>query len=161
MEVLLKKDVNGLGSAGEIRKVKDGYARNFLIPRGLALPATVGVRKQSTQITQAADRRKQRELAAAQSMAQRIGRTVLQFKAHAGESGRLYGSVTAQALAESLSAALGEEVDRRRIRLEHPLRELGEHQVTIHLNPQVDAAFKVVIEPEGALEKEAGKLEDQ
>ncbi len=155
MEVLLKKNVEGLGDAGQIRKVKPGYARNFLIPRGLALPATPGLRKQSDQIKQAADRRRNREMAAARSLAQRINAAVLTFHARAGEGGRLYGSVTSAMLAESLSSVVGEEIDRRRIRLEHTLREVGEHSVTIHLAHDVDAAFKVVIEPEGGFEKSA------
>lgn len=148
MEVLLLKPVPGLGEAGAICKVKPGYARNYLIPRGLALPATEGLRKQATQIREAAERRRQRELAAARSLAERIRATTLTFKARAGEGGRLYGSITAAMIAEQLSQAVGEEIDRRRLRLEHSLRELGEHEVFIHLATGVDAAFKVVIEAE-------------
>ena len=162
MEILLKKNVEGLGEAGQVRKVKPGYARNFLIPRGLALPATPGLRKQADQIKQAADRRRQREQAAARGLAQRINAAVLTFRARAGEGGRLYGSVTSAMLAEALSAIVGEEIDRRRIRLEHTLREVGEHPVTIHLAQDVDATFKVMLEPEGEMEKSAlsaGELE--
>lgn len=148
MEVLLLKPVPGLGEAGAICKVKPGYARNYLIPRGLALPATEGLRKQATQIKEAAERRRQRELAAARSLAERIRATTLTFTMRAGEGGRLYGSVTAAMIAERLGQAIGEEIDRRRLRLEHPLRELGEHEVTIHLGTGVDAVFKVVIEAE-------------
>lgn len=148
MEVLLLKPVPGLGEAGAICKVKPGYARNYLIPRGLALPATEGLRKQATQIKEAAERRRQRELTAARSLAERIRATTLTFKARVGEGGRLYGSVTAAMIAERLGQAIGEEIDRRRLRLEHSLRELGEHEVTIHLAAGVDAVFKVVIEAE-------------
>ena len=155
MEVLLKKNVEGLGEAGQVRKVKPGFARNFLIPRGLALPATPGLRKQSDQIKQAADRRRQRELTAARGLAQRINAAVLTFRARAGEGGRLYGSVTSVMVAEALTAIVGEEIDRRRIRLEHTLREVGEHPVIIHLAQDVDATFKVMIEPEGEMEKSA------
>ncbi|MCS7039130.1 MAG: 50S ribosomal protein L9 [Anaerolineae bacterium] len=155
MEVLLLKPVPGLGEAGAICKVKPGYARNYLIPRGLALPATEGLRKQATQIKEAAERRRQRELTAARSLAERIRATTLTFKARAGEGGRLYGSVTAAMIAERLSQAVGEEIDRRRLRLEHSLRELGEHEVTIHLATGVDAVFKVVIEAEEAGEAQA------
>lgn len=155
MEVLLKKTVDGLGEAGQIRKVKPGYARNYLIPRGLAMPATPGLRKQADQIKGAAERRRQRELAAARSLADRIRATKLTFKARAGESGRLYGSVTSAMIAEQLSEKLGQEIDRRRIRLEHSLRDLGEHEVTMHLASEVDATFTVVVEAEGEVEKEA------
>ena len=154
MEILLKQDVENLGSAGDIVKVKPGYARNYLIPRGLAMPATPGLRKQAAQIKQAAERRRLRELKTAQDLAERIQQVTLHFKAKAGESGRLYGSITSAAMAEALAAELGVEIDRRRIRLDHPLRELGEHEVTIHLAQGVDATFKVVVEPEGELEKD-------
>jgi len=154
MEILLKQDVENLGSAGDIVNVKPGYARNYLIPRGLAMPATPGLRKQSAQIKQAAERRRLRELKTAQDLAERISQITLNFKAKAGESGRLYGSITSAAIAEALAQELGTEVDRRRIRMDHPLRELGEHEVVIHLAQGVNATFKVVVEPEGELEKD-------
>ncbi len=154
MEVLLKKTVDGLGEAGQIRKVKPGYARNYLIPRGLAMPATPGLRKQADQIKGAAERRRQRELTVARNLADRIRATTLTFKARAGESGRLYGSVTSAMIAEQMAEKLGQEIDRRRIRLEHSLRDLGEHEVTMHLASEVDATFKVVVEAEGEVEKE-------
>lgn len=155
MEVLLKKNVEGLGDAGQIRKVKPGFARNYLIPRGLAMPATPGLRKQADQIKGAADRRRQRELHAAHSLAERIRATTLTFKARAGEGGRLYGSVTGPMIADQLEHKLGQEIDRRRLRLDHSLRELGEHEVTVHLAPEVDATFKVIVEAEGEVEKTA------
>ena len=154
MEVLLKQDVESLGSAGDIVRVKDGYARNFLIPRGLAMPATKGLRKQAQQIKEAAERRRMRELATARDLADRIAQTTLVFQARAGESGKLYGSITSAMIAERLSEEVGREIDRRRIRLEHSLRELGEHEITIHLAHEVDATFKVVVEAEGELEKD-------
>ncbi len=154
MEILLKQDVENLGSAGDIVNVKPGYARNYLIPRGLAMPATPGLRKQANQIKQAAERRRLRELKTAQDLADRISQVTLHFKAKAGESGRLYGSITSAAIAEALADELGTEVDRRRIRMDHPLRELGEHAITIHLAQGVDATFQVVVEPEGELEKD-------
>ena len=154
MEILLKQDVDNLGSAGDIVKVKPGYARNFLIPRGLAMPATAGLRKQAEQIKQAAERRRLRELKTAQDLADRISQITLNFKAKAGESGHLYGSITSAAIAEALGAELGSEVDRRNLRMEHSLRELGEHEITIHLAQGVDATFKVMVTPEGELEKD-------
>ncbi len=154
MEILLKQDVENLGSAGDIVKVKPGFARNYLIPRGMAMPATPGLRKQSDQIKQAAERRRLRELKTAQDLADRISQTTLLFKARAGESGRLYGSITSTAIAEALSEELGTEIDRRDLRLDHSLRELGEHEIVIHLVQGVDATFKVTVEPEGELEKD-------
>ena len=154
MEILLKQDVQNLGSAGDIVKVKPGYARNFLIPRGMAMPATPGLRKQAEQIKQAAERRRLRELKTAQDLADRISQITLNFKAKAGESGRLYGSITSAAIADALGAELGSEIDRRDLRMEHSLRELGEHEITIHLAQGVDATFKVIVTPEGELEKD-------
>jgi len=154
MEILLKQDIENLGSAGDIVNVKPGFARNYLIPRGLALPATPGLRKQATQIKQAAERRRLRELKTAQDMAERISQVTLNFKAKAGESGRLYGSITSAAIAEALGAELGTEIDRRDLRMEHSLRELGEHEVSIHLAQSVNATFKVLVEAEGELEKD-------
>jgi len=153
MEVLLKQTIASLGNAGEIHKVKAGYARNFLIPRGLALPATPGLRNQAKQIQDAAERRRLREMKSARDLADRIGAITLTFQARAGESGRLYGSITAATIAEALSAQLGQEIDRRRLRLEHSLRDLGEHHLTLHLVQGVDAIFKVVVEAEGELER--------
>jgi large subunit ribosomal protein L9 len=154
MEILLKQDVDNLGSAGDIVKVKPGFARNYLIPRGLAMPATPGLRKQAEQIKQAAERRRLRELKTAQDLADRISQVTLNFKAKAGESGRLYGSITSAAIADALGEELGTEIDRRDLRLDHSLRELGEHEVTIHLAQGVNATFKVVVKPEGELEKD-------
>jgi large subunit ribosomal protein L9 len=154
MEILLKQDVENLGSAGDIVNVKAGFARNYLIPRGMAMPATPGLRKQANQIKQAAERRRLRELKTAQDLADRISQTTLNFKAMAGEGGRLYGSITSTAIAESLASSLGIEIDRRRIRMEHPLRELGSHDVTMGLSHGVSATFKVIVEAEGELAKD-------
>ena len=154
MEVLLKKDVKGLGAAGDIVTVKDGYARNLLIPRGLAMPATAGLRRQSRQLKEAAERHRLRELATAKDLADKISATTLKFKAKAGESGRLYGSITTAMIADALEEAIDREIDRRKLRLDHALRELGEHDVTIHLSQGVDATFKVLVEAEGELEKD-------
>ena len=154
MEVLLKQDVENLGSAGDIVGVKAGFARNYLIPRGLAMPATPGLRKQADQIKQAAERRRLRELKTAQDLADRISQVTLNFKAMAGEGGRLYGSVTSAAIAEALSQELNVDVDRRRLRMEHSLRELGDHEISINLSHGVNATFKVIIEAEGELAKD-------
>ncbi|NUQ39423.1 MAG: 50S ribosomal protein L9 [Caldilineales bacterium] len=155
MEVLLKQTIAGLGNAGEIHKVKAGYARNYLIPRGLALPATTGLRNQAQQLQDAAERRRLREMKSARDLADRISAITLTFQARAGESGRLYGSITAATIAEALSAKLGQEIDRRRLRLEHSLRDLGEHDLLLHLTQGVDATFKVVVTAEGELERDA------
>lgn len=148
MEVLLLKDLNQLGQAGEIRRVSDGYARNYLIPRGLAVMATPGAIKQAEKQREAVARRQVKELSQAQALAQALDGLTVTFQARAGESDRLYGSITNANIAEALEEQVGQEVDRRKIDLEEPLKELGTHAVTIRLAPQAEAKVTVVIERE-------------
>lgn len=148
MEVLLLKDLNQLGQAGEVKRVSDGYARNYLIPRGLAVMATPGAIKQAKKQREAAARRQVKELSQAQALAQVLDGLMVTFQARAGESDRLYGSITNANIAEALEEQVGQEVDRRKIDLEEPLKELGTHAVTIRLAPQAEAKVTVVIERE-------------
>lgn len=148
MEVLLLKDVKELGEAGEIKKVADGYARNYLVPRGLAVQATPGAIKQAEKHREAAARRQAKELTEAQVLAQALDGVSVTFQARAGESDRLYGSITNVNIAEALEEKIGQEVDRRKIELEEPLKELGTHAVTIRLAPGAEAKVTVVIERE-------------
>ena len=148
MEVLLLRDVEQLGEAGEIKRVADGYARNYLIPRGLATMATTGAIKQAELHRERDARRQAKELDEAHALAQELdGRTVT-FQARAGESDRLYGSITNANIAEALEEQVGREVDRRKIELEEPLKELGTHAVTVRLAPGAEAKVTVVIERE-------------
>ncbi len=148
MEVLLLKDVNELGQAGDIRRVADGYARNFLIPRGLAALATPGAIRQAELRRQATARRQVKELSQAQALAQALDGVAVTFQARAGESDRLYGSITNVNIAEALEEKVGQEVDRRKIDLEEPLKELGTHAVTVRLAPGAEAKVTVFIERE-------------
>lgn len=148
MEVLLLKDVDRLGHSGEVKKVSDGYARNYLFPRGLAVMATAGAVKQAEQHRDATARRQTRVLSEAQALAQALDGVSVSFKARAGEGNRLYGSITNANIATALSEKTGHEVDKRKIELEEPLRELGTHAVTIHLAPEAEAKVTVVIERE-------------
>ncbi len=148
MEVLLLKDIEGLGQAGEIRKVADGYARNYLLPRGMASPATPGAIRQAESHRQSSARRKAKELSEAQALAQVLDGMTVTFQARAGESDRLYGSITNLNIAEALEEKIGQEVDRRKIDLEEPLKELGTHAVTIRLAAEAEAKVTVVIERE-------------
>jgi len=148
MQVLLLKDVDGLGHAGDVKKVADGYARNFLIPRGLGLPATPGGVKAAEQARAAKVRREARALSEAQALAQLLDGQTVVFQARAGEADRLYGSITNANIAEALQAKVGREIDKRKIVLEEPLRELGAHTVTIHLAPEAEAKVIVVVERE-------------
>jgi large subunit ribosomal protein L9 len=148
MEVLLLKDVDRLGEAGEIKRVSDGYGRNYLIPHGLAVMATPGAIKQAEKQRQAVARRQDKELSQAQALAQVLDGVAVTFQARAGESDRLYGSITNVNIAEALEEKVGQEVDRRKIDLEEPLKELGTHAVTIRLAPGAEAKVTVVIERE-------------
>ena len=149
MKVLLLKDVPELGDAGEIYAVAGGYARNYLMPRGLAVLATKGATKQAEEIKEAGLRRRARERANAEAQAQLIVGKRLLFAANAGENDRLYGSVTAAEIAEQLGAQVGFEVDRRRIELEHAIRDLGIYDVSIRMMADVNATFQVAVVREG------------
>ncbi len=153
MKVLLLEDVINLGLAGDVVTVADGYGRNYLIPRGLAKVATPGALKEADQIRKAGERTRARQLASAQDLAGRIEGLTLTFTARAGETGKLYGSVTTADLAEAVERELGQELDRRKI-ISDPLRQLGEHSVEVRLMTDVSANLKVVIEPEEAEEIE-------
>ena len=149
MEILLKQDVKGVGQAGDIKKVASGYARNFLIPQGLAVPADKGAAKQAGQIKSAAARKHERERSTAASLAQRISSLSLVFRARAADTGRLFGSITASDIAEAMEQQLGVEISKRQIDLDHPLRDLGSHQVPVRLMSDVIPEVTVVIEREG------------
>lgn len=148
-KVLLTQDVPDLGMAGNVFTVAAGYARNYLMPRGLAVLATKGALKQAELIKEAATRRRAQERANAEAQATVISQQRLLFTANAGENDRLYGSVTTQDIGERLTAAVGFDIDRRRILLDHPLRELGIFPIQIRLMPDVAPTFIVGIVREG------------
>ena len=148
MEVLLLKDVPDVGHAGDIKKVAGGYAANYLLPRGLATLATGGVRQQVKDIKDATTRRQARERQQAQSLAERVAAVTLTFTAKAGESGRLYGSITSADIATALEQSLGQPVDKRNVLLEHPIREVGMHTVALKLLGDIRPEVKVVVNHE-------------
>lgn len=146
MRVLLTKNVEGLGHAGEIKEVAGGYAHNFLLPRKLAVPVTEGTVKQAQATKDAEVRRKERKATEAKTLAGLLdGKTVI-FQTRAGEGDRLYGSITTADIAEKLSQAIGQAVDRRYIELEHPIKTLGEHKVSVKLTSGAVAAVYVRVE---------------
>ena len=148
MKVLLKEDVDKLGYAGEIHNVADGYGRNFLLPRGLAVLATEGVLKQAAAWRARAEARRAERRAEYEGLTDKINGMHLVFRARAGESGRLYGSVTMIDVAERLNEELGTEIDRRKFDSQ-PLRDLGEHRITIHLDRDFHPQLVVHVHPEG------------
>jgi large subunit ribosomal protein L9 len=139
MRIILHKEVEKLGGPGDIVQVADGYARNYLIPRGLAGPATKGAVKHAERLRATHDERQRRAKGEAEGVAGRLAKTPVRLRARAGEDGRLFGSITAQDVAEELTKAAQVEIDRRRVNLEEPIRSTGAHQVRIHLHPEVNA----------------------
>jgi large subunit ribosomal protein L9 len=144
MKVLLREDVENLGYAGEIHNVAVGYARNYLFPQGLAAQATPGVLKATVAWRDRAENRRKELRAEFEALAARIDAQELKFVAKAGETGKLYGSVTTNDVADQLNEALGTDIDRRKV-VGEPLRELGKHQVLVKLSPDVQTHIEVVI----------------
>lgn len=142
MELILREDVPKLGRRGDIVKVKTGYARNYLLPRKLAMEATPGNRKQVAEMKAATVRREATEKEAAQALAAQLAEVTLEIRAKAGESDQLFGSVTAMDIAEAL-AAKGFTIDKRTVLLEEPIKTLGEYQVPIRVHREVGAPVKV------------------
>ncbi len=145
MEVILKEDVAKLGSRGDVVKVAEGYGRNYLLPRKLAIEATQGNRAVIEQMKAAAQRRSVRDQADAEGLAQQMKELTLVFHRKVGEKDHLFGSVTSQDIAEALEAK-GFTVDRRKIHLDDPIKALGEFQVAIRLHKEVTASVKVAVE---------------
>ena len=147
-KVLLREDVDDLGARGEIVRVRAGYARNYLLPRKLAVQATTGNVKGIEQERAALLRKEAKERATAEAQSQQIGSLVLEFKRKAGEQGALYGSVTSMDVAEALHQR-GYEIDRHRIHLREPLKRLGEYAVPVRLHREVTIDLQVKVVPEG------------
>jgi large subunit ribosomal protein L9 len=148
MKVVLRDDVKGLGAVGDVKDVADGYARNFLIPRRLAAPATTSALKNvEAQRASLAKRQAQVE-AEARALAGRLNNTTLTLKARVGGQDRLYGSITASDVAAALGQELGATFDRRKLVLDEPIRELGTHTIPVHLGRDVTASLTVRVEAE-------------
>jgi len=154
MEVILKEDVANLGLRGEVVKVADGYGRNYLLPRKLAMQATEANKAVIEQMKAAAERRSASEKAQAEELLTKLDPVVLTFTRKAGESGHLFGSVTSADIAAEL-AAQGFEVDRRKIQLGDPIKGLGDFKVAIRLHREVTARVTVKVLAEAEEEKEA------
>jgi large subunit ribosomal protein L9 len=144
IEVILREDIKTLGRAGEMVRVKPGYARNYLLPQGLAYEATEGNKKRIAAETKARATRNQADRVEAERVAATLAGVTLPLSRKAGEEGKLFGSITSQDIADALSRA-GHAVDRRRIELEHPIKAVGDHTVTVHLHPEVHAELRVSV----------------
>ena len=147
MRVILKAEVRGLGRTGEVKDVADGYARNYLLPKGLAIEATGGELKVLAQERQTEKTRKDRAHQDAEDLAKRLDAVTLVFKLKAGEHGKTFGSVTAKEVADALKKEAKAEIDKTKIVLHEPLRSLGVHKVEVRLLADVRANVTVAIEP--------------
>jgi len=152
MEVILREHVDNLGRRGEIVKVADGYARNYLLPRRLALVATSGNRQQVERERAKFDAREAEEKKTADALAARMGNVEVEISRRVGETEVLYGSVTASDIAEALGRQ-GFEIDRRKLHLHEPIKRLGEFDVPLRLHREVEATVKVRVVAEGESEK--------
>ena len=149
MQIILQEDVDKLGTRGQVVEVAEGYARNFLLPRKLAMPASAGNLKRLEKIRTTLAKLTATERDAAQKVADALNTVVISLTRKAGENDHMFGSVTSADLADEL-AKLGHTVDKRKIQLAEPIRTLGEYQVPVKLYSEVTAEFKVVVAREEA-----------
>jgi large subunit ribosomal protein L9 len=145
MKIILKQEVTGLGGAGDIVEVKDGYGRNFLLPQGLAILWTKGAEKQITLIKRARSAREIRDLGHANEVKARLESLTVKLAVRAGDGGRLYGSVTPAEVASAVKSVGGLDLDKRRLELPGHLKSIGDHKVRIRLHPEVSATFTLTI----------------
>lgn len=147
MEVILREDVDKVGARGTLVKVADGYARNFLLPKRLAVPATDANKKIVEQEREAYLRREAKDKSESEDLAKLLTGVTLTFRHKVGENNHLFGSVTAKDIADALEAQKF-QVERRKVQLEEPIRTVGEHDVAVRLHRDVTTHIKVVVEPE-------------
>ncbi len=150
MKVIFLKDVFGSGEVGEIKEVARGYARNYLIPNGLAVEATSGAMKQAEARIQREMKLKEEEAKKAEILAGRLDAQQLTFKAKVGEEGKLFGSITSAHIADELSKLVDTHIDKKHVAIDRPLREVGTHEVKIKLGGKAEATVLVNVEPENA-----------
>jgi large subunit ribosomal protein L9 len=143
MKVIFLQDVKGQGKKGEVKEVSEGYARNFLLPKGWVQLATTGAQKSIEQIHAAADKKKEKEKQDAQALAAKLSEMTVTIKAKSGESGRLFGAITSKQIAEALEKQSKIVIDKRKIELDDPIRTLGVTKVPLKLYPDVKGMLNV------------------
>ena len=147
MQVILKQDVEKIGRRGDIIDVSRGYVRNFLVPRGLAEMATPGKLEEVRREMEEAEERDRRMAERASEIAATLNKSVITIEARTGEDERLFGSVTAANIASAIERARDIRIDRRRVKLDEPIKSLGTHQVPIQVHGDVEASVKVIVVP--------------
>lgn len=145
MKVVLRADVDGVGKKGDILSVADGYARNFLIPKGRAMKATAGVEAQAGAMRRSRDVKDARDREGAEAVARTLVPLVIRIPARSGNEGKLFGSVTAADVVAAVAAQAGVDLDRRRLHIESPIRTLGAHEVPVRLHADVEFRLNVEV----------------
>lgn len=138
MKIILRADIDGVGKRGDICEVADGYARNFLVPKGLAMKASDGASAQAAAMRRSRDQKDAKARAAAEEVATKLVPTRITITARAGSEGRLFGSITTSDIAEAVETQTGIQIDRRDLRLDEPIKALGEYSVPARLHPEVE-----------------------
>ena len=148
MKLILTQEVSGLGAPGDVVEVKDGYGRNFLVPRGVAMRWSRGGEKQVSAIRRGREVREVRDQGQAAGIKSELERLEVRIPVRAGSGGRLFGAVTVADIVEAVSRAGGPAVDKRRVEVGSPIKTVGAHQVTVRLHPEVAATVSVQVVPE-------------
>jgi len=148
VKVILQRTVERLGNPGDVADVADGYARNYLIPRGLAVRAEKGAVRHAESLKRAHEVRTVAQKGEFEALASRLIQAPVVVRARAGDEGKLFGSVTSADIAEAVTAQAGVSVDRRDVHLDEPIRSVGTHEVRVHLHPEVDPVLTVDVQPE-------------
>jgi large subunit ribosomal protein L9 len=145
MKIVLTQEVRNIGAPGDVVDVADGYARNFLIPRGLAMRASKGTLKQVDMIRRTREVREIRDLEQAQQIAGQLGSLKIRVAAKAGDGGRLFGQVTPAQIADAIAKAGGPKVDKKRLHIDAPVKSLGAHRAHLRLHPEVEAEIEIEV----------------
>jgi large subunit ribosomal protein L9 len=145
MKLILTQQVSGLGAPGEVVEVKDGYGRNYLIPRGFAMKWTRGAEKQIASISKARDAREIASIDQAEAVRTEIERLKIRLRTRAGDSGRLFGAITPADIADAVTASGGPKLDKRRIEVTNPIKTVGAHQVSVRLHSEVSAKIQLEV----------------
>lgn len=149
MKIVLRADVGGVGKRGDLLEVADGYARNYLVPSGYAIPATEGIETQAKSMRRSRDQRDARDREGAEAVARKLVPLVIRIPARAGVEGRLFGSVTMQDVVTAVDEQAGIELDRRRLVSDDSIRSVGVHEVAVRLHPEVEFRITVEVVPAG------------
>ncbi len=148
MKVILTEDLKGTGKKGDVIDVRDGYGRNFLLPRGLALPASEGNIKRFEYIIKDYEKKRERSLKTAADKKARLEEMTFTIKMKAGQDGRLFGSLTPADISETIKKSTGFDVDKKNIRIEEPIKSTGMHTFVVHLEKDINATVKIEVEKE-------------